>query len=333
MGIILKKAWVLLMALSWVIALMGTAAECAPAKKVDYPKKRIELVVPYPPGGITDLTARSLASVLPEYLGQPVVVVNKAGGARLEGGEYVASRKPDGYTLLLAPPSVGWPEIHFKDPPYKSSDLVPVCQVIGIRQTLTVAADSKYKSLKEIEKDLEANPDLKIQVGNTGAGAMPHMVAVGFAAYIKQKDRMIQIPFQGDAGVITALLGKHIPLGSITGTGVVAQAQAGTVRVLGITGEKRWNKLPDVPTLDELGYKLGFGIGDNSLYAPKKTPKEVIRVLNEAIAKAIQHKAFIALADKAGIPVEYEPHDQFMKTFEARKAIMGQLIKELGMLK
>jgi len=328
-----NKLWVLLLTLSMPIALVARAGECAPAKKEAYPKKRIEFVVPYPPGGITDLTARALASVLPEFLGQPVVVINKAGGARLEGGEYVSSRKPDGYTLMIAPPSVGWPEIHFKDPPYKSSDLVPVCQIIGIRMTLVVAAGSKYTSLKDIEKDLESNPSLKVQMGNTGAGAMPHMVAAGFAAYINKKDQLISIPFGGDAGAVTALLGKHIPLVSMTGTGIVGQVQAGTVRVLGITGEKRWNKLPDVPTLDELGYKLGFGIGENTLYAPKGTPKEVIQILNEAIVKAIEHKSFIALVDKAGIPVEYQSHEEYMKTFEAKKATVGRINKELGLLK
>ena len=282
-----KKIWVLLLTLSVAIALVATAGESAPAKKVAYPKKRIELVVPYNPGGITDLTARALASFLPEFLEQPVVVINKGGGARLEGGEYVVSSKPDGYTLMLAPPSLAWLEVYFKDAPYKSSDLVPVCQITCFHMTLAVAADSKYTSLKGIEEDLGSNPSLKVQVGNTGTGAAPHIIAAGFAACINKKDQIIHVPFKGDSGAVAALLGKHVPLAATTETGVLAHVRAGTIRVLGITGEKRWNKLPDVPTLDELGYKLGFGDTENTLYAPKGTPKEVVQILNEAIGTGI----------------------------------------------
>ncbi len=306
------------------------AAECSQG---DFPKKRIELIVPYPPGGITDLTARALSSVLPEYLGQPVVVINKSGGGMLEGGEYLSSRKPDGYTVGLFPPSVGWPEIHFKNPPYKSTDLVPVCKVIGIWQTFIVAQDSKYASVKEVMDDLAKNPSLKILMGTTGVGANPHLTAIAFIEYIGKKDRIVPVPFQGDAGAVKALLGKHIQIASATCTGIIAQAQAGTIRVLAITGEKRWDKLPQVPTFGELGYKFDIPDGENTLYAPKGTPREIIAVLENAIAKTVQHKSFAALAEKAGISIDFKTHDDYLKTYDPHKAILGRFIKELNLLK
>lgn len=331
----LQRSLVSLVTLALTLAMIVPEAECAqPAKKKKgYPQKRIEIVVPYAPGGITDLTARALASVLPETLEQPIVVVNKAGGARLEGGEYVARRKPDGYTVGLFPPSVAWPELHFKDVPYKSTDLVPVCQVIAGRQVVIVPAGSKYASLKDLVQDLESNAGLKLQIGVTGLGAFPHLVAVTFAAQIGKSNQLVPIPFQGDAGVVKAVLGKHVPAGVGTATGIFAQVQGGTLRVLAITGEKRWDKLPEVPTLDELGYKLGFGDVENTLYVPKGTPQDTIKVLEQAIAKAVEHKSFISLAEKAGIPTDFKTQAQYLQTYDAKKAALGRIIKELGLLK
>lgn len=314
-----------------MLALVAMGAESA--EKVDFPKKRIEIVVPYPPGGISDLTARALASVLPEFLSEPAIVVNRAGGAKLEGGEYVARRKPDGYTIGIYPPSVGWPEVHFKDPPYQSTDLVPICKVIAIWQTFIVPTDSKYKSLKDVVDELKSNPSLKLQIGNTGLGANPHLVGVAFAESIGKKDQMVSVPFRGDAGLVTALLGKHIPLGVATCTGIMAQFQAGTIRVLAISGEKRWSKLPNVPTFEELGYKIDVPDGENTLYAPKGTPREIIRVLEQAVGKAVQHKSFMSIADKAGIPIDFEGHDEYLKTYEKKKAALGRFNKDLGLLK
>ncbi|MBC7339213.1 MAG: tripartite tricarboxylate transporter substrate binding protein [Firmicutes bacterium] len=319
--------------LTLVVMTVGCTKQADQKQGEKYPAKRIELVVPYPPGGITDLTARALASVLPEYLGQPIVVANKAGGARLEGGEYVARSKPDGYTVGLFPPSVAWPELHFKDVPYQSADLVPVCQVIAGRQVIFVPADSKYASLEDVLSDLEKNPGLKLQFGVTGLGAFPHLVTVALAAKTGMSDRIVPVPLEGDAGVVKTVLGRHVPVGVATATGVFAQLQAGTVRALAITGDRRYDKLPDVPTLEELGYRLGLPDAENTLYVPKGTPQEVITVLEQAVAKAVEHKSFQSMADKAGIPVDFLGQEQYLRTYSAKKDTLGLLMKDLGLIK
>jgi len=298
----------------------------------EYPSKRIELVVPYAPGGITDLTARALASVLPEILGQPVVVVNKSGGARLEGGQYLASSKPDGYTIGLFPPSVGWPELHFKDHPYTSDDLIPVSQIICTRQVMFVKADSEYDSVDDIIAALE-DPSVKFNVGVTAQGAVPHLTSVAFAAVLGKADQIVPIPLGGDSGVVKEVLGGHVPVGVATITGVYSQIEAGTIKPLVVTGSERVPDLEDVPTFEELGYSLGIPDSENTIYVPKDTPEDVIKTLDEALAAAVEHDGFKSIANKAGIPTDFYGHEDYLKTYDSKRASLKEIMTEYDLIK
>ncbi len=318
-----------------VLGLSMVACSKPEEKKDDtavYPSKRIELVVPYAPGGITDLTARALASVLPEILGQPVVVVNKSGGARLEGGQYLATSKPDGYTIGLFPPSVGWPELHFKDHPYSSDDLIPVAQIICTRQVMFVKADSEYDSVDDIIAALE-DPSAKINVGVTAQGAVPHLTSVAFGAVIGKADQIVPIPLGGDAGVAKEVLGGHVPVGVATITGVWSQIEAGTLKPLAVTGSARVEGLDDVPTFEELGYSLGIPDSENTIYVPKDTPEDVVKKLDEALATAVEHAGFTSIASKAGIPTDFYGHEDYMKTYESKKAALEEIMTKHDLIK
>lgn len=323
-----KRAGILLLTTALVLGVSLSSCSGGTTSK-DYPTKPIELVVPYPPGGATDLTARALASVLSEFLGQPVVVVNKAGAARLEGGQYVASARPDGYTLGLFPPSVAWPEVHFNETPYTSEKLDIVCRVVVHPSAIVVPGDSEWKTFTELVEFLKANPGFRY--GHTGVGANPHVTMTALA---KKLGLTVEpVPFKGDAGVAAALAGGHVQLGVTTLPGILPQIQAGNLRVLAIYSPQRVSELEGVPTLRDLGYELGVPYADSMICGPKGLPENVVAKLQEAVAKAVEHKSFTTMMGQMYTPVAYLNKADYAKEMATSKEAMHKLMKELGLIK
>jgi len=296
----------------------------------EYPTKTITIIVPFSPGGSTDLGARALASFLSKSLGQPAVILNRPGGGATVGGNVVATTKPDGYTLGFLPLSPSIPESYsyFLGAPYTSKDLKPVARVISPVAAISVKADAPWKSLKDLIEYAKKNPGLKY--GTTGLGSSPHtmMVTIEKAEGVK----FIHITFPGDSDVATAVLGGHIPFGLPHYVAVKSQVDAGNIRVLAIYLEKRLELLPQVPTIAELGYKLPY-YPYLGVFAPKGTPDIIVKKLDKAIEKVKDDSAFTEKIRDLGMSITYESTEGFRNSIAQYKANIEALFKELGYVK
>jgi len=296
----------------------------------EYPTKVITIVVPFTPGGRTDLGARALASFLSKSLGQPVVVLNKPGGATTVGGNAVATAKPDGYTLGFLPLNSSIPESYsyFLGAPYTSKDLKPVSRVINPVPTVSVKSDAPWKSLKDLVKHAKKNPGIKY--GTTGLGSSPHTIMVTIEQ--AEEVKFTHVTFPGDPEVAMAVLGGHIPFGLPHYGTIKAQVEAGDIKVLAIYLQKRLEPLPQVPTFAELGYKIPY-YPYLGVFAPKETPDPVVKKLDRAIEKVKDDPAFVEKIKDLGISITYEGAESFRNSVAQYKINIEALFKALGYVK
>ena len=296
----------------------------------EYPTKTITIIVPFSPGGSTDLGARAMASFLSKSLSQPVVILNRPGGGATVGGNVVATAKPDGYTMGFLPLSPSIPEFYsyFLGAPYTSKDLKPVSRVISPVAAISVKTDTPFKSLKDLIDHAKRNPGMKY--GTTGLGSSPHtmMVTIEKTEGIK----FTHITFPGDSDVATAVLGGHIPFGLPHYVAVKSQVEAGNIRILAIYLEKRLELLPQVPTIAELGYKLPY-YPYLGVFAPKGTPDIIVKKLDKAIEKVKDDSAFTEKIRDLGMSITYESTESFRNSIAQYKTNIEALFKELGYVK
>jgi tripartite-type tricarboxylate transporter receptor subunit TctC len=313
-----------------VVLLFGTCGLSTVSAEEQYPTKVITIVVPFTPGGRTDLGARNLATFLSKSLGQPVVILNKAGGGTTIGGNAVATAKPDGYTLGFLPLNTSIPEAYsyFLGAPYTSKDLKPVARVIAPVATLSVKADAPWKGLKELVDHARKNPGMKY--ATTGLGSSTHtlMVTIGKAEGVKWNP----IAFPGDPEVATAVLGGHVPFGLPHYGTISSQVGAGAMRVLAVELDRRLRLLPNVPTFAELGYKLPY-FPYLGIFAPKATPDLIIKKLDKAIEKVKEDPAYVEKIDSLGLAVTYQTAESFSSSIDQYKKNIEALFKELGYVK
>ncbi|HET7404078.1 MAG TPA: tripartite tricarboxylate transporter substrate binding protein, partial [Usitatibacter sp.] len=277
----------------------------------DYPNKQVTMVVPFPPGGVADITARPLADAMSRILKQPVIVENKSGAGGGVGMQYVARAKPDGYTVLLALSSISIiPEadkVLGRDPMFQLNQLVPIARFTADPTVLAVRADSPYKSVKDLLEAAKKAPGT-IPYGSSGNYGTMHvpMEMLNAAAGTK----MLHVPFTGAGPAVVALLGGQVQALSTGPSTIMGHLKAGKIRVLATWGESRHPALPDVPTLKELGYDAQFSQW-TGLFAPAGTPEPVILKLRDAARQVIADPAFKTALEKVETPVQYLDQPQF----------------------
>jgi tripartite-type tricarboxylate transporter receptor subunit TctC len=310
--------------------LIGSYSTVAHAAGSGYPDKTISIIVPFPAGGVTDLSARILAEAMEKLFKQPVVVVNKPGGAMTIGGNAVATAKPDGYTLGFLGASGIVPEVftYFYSAPYSSNDLRPICQVATFPLTITVKGDAPWNSLKELIDFARKNPGMKF--GHNGRSNLQYVVMTNIAK--TEKVKLVDVPYGGDAKQIPALLGGHIPIITSGFTSIQSLWEAKQVKILALIIEKRVDFAPDIPTVVEFGYKLPF-VGSFSLLGPKGTPDEVVRKLNEVVHKITEDKDFQDKSKKLNLQVAYQDAASFEKSLIQLKENLQTFFKEEGLVK
>lgn len=278
-GLLIRNA-ILLMFNLWVSGLVFAQ---------EYPNKPIQLVVPYPPGGVVDITGRLLADQLSRELGKQVIVINKPGAGGTIGAEFVARSPADGYTIIL-----GGAATHaFAPAMYKQlrydpiKDFVPITQFTEGPLALTVNAGSGIVSIDEFFKVLKSKGDA-VNYSSNGIGTFPHLSV----ELLKQKTgtKAMHIPYPGGGQAVVAVISNEVLFSQNHLPVVLPQAQANRVRILATTGSSRSSVLPDVPTLKESGYDViasaWFG-----LFAPAGTPQPIIQKLYEATAIAAKSPA------------------------------------------
>jgi tripartite-type tricarboxylate transporter receptor subunit TctC len=295
-----------------------------------YPSKPVTIVVPFPPGGVADLTARPTAIVLEKQLRQPFVIVNRSGAGGAIGMASVAQAKPDGYTLLMALSSISIiPEserLFDRKPPYEMSQLAPIALVSADPTILVVRSESPWKSVKELVDAAKAAPG-KLSYGSSGTYGTLHVAMAMFehAAGIE----MLHVPYTGAGPAITGLLGGHVDA-LATGPGTVIQhIKGGKLRALAGWGAKRVPSLPDLPTFRELGYDVEFYIW-SGLFAPAATPAPVMKTLRDAMRTVAQDAEFRATMEKMETPIAYLDAPEFQKFWDRDAKMLADALKRIG---
>jgi tripartite-type tricarboxylate transporter receptor subunit TctC len=302
----------------------------AAAASTKYPNRPITLVVPYPPGGSTDLAARVYADGLEKLLKQPVVVTNKVGGASTIGGNFVALAKPDGYTLGYLPFHTATPEAYsyFMDAPYSSKDFKPICTVTAGITAVAVKADAPWNSLKELIEFAKKNPGLKC--GTSGKGTPPFRLVAKLDR--QEKLGLVFVPFQGDSEVCLALLGGHTNLSSLIYAAGKSLADGKKIKFLAVSTKKRLEFAPDIPTVNEIGYSSPSP-DPQAVYGPKGTPDEVVKVISDASRKIVEQPDYRAKIYSLGVLVNYQDAATIEKANVQVKDEILAFFREEGLVK
>ena len=263
-----------------------------------WPTKPITLIVPFPPGGTTDVLARALGEKLSQSLGQPVIVESKPGAGATLGADYVAKSKADGYTLLVGAVHHTIATSVYKKLPYDfQKDFAPITTVALVPNVLVVNASTPVKNVAELVALAKAQTG-KLTYGSNGNGTAQHLIGTQFQNLTATE--IVHIPYKGSGPLATDLLGGQITMSFDTVTPVLQHIKGGKLRPLAVTTAKRSSALPDVPTLDEAGLN-GFNIGNwFGILAPAATPKDIVARLNSEMVKVIQSPEFKKRMDEIG---------------------------------
>jgi tripartite-type tricarboxylate transporter receptor subunit TctC len=273
--------------------LLGAAAHAQ-----DYPAKPIRYIVPFPPGGSSDLIARAIAPIIADRLGQPVLVENRAGAGGMIGVDIVAKAPPDGYTIGLAAAGALSSNVHlYPTMPFNpEKDLAPVTMLAMIPFFL-VANPSQPNTLKELIAAAKAKPGA-LAVGYGGNGSTMHLAGELFNMMAGVK--LQAVPYKGSGPVSADVLGGQVPLGVVDVPSAIAHVRAGKMRALAVTSKRRIAAAPEVPTFEEAGVPGYEAIGWFGTVAPANTPAAIVNRLNREIAAALQDKEIRERAIAAG---------------------------------
>ena len=308
-----------------VIAL-GAALLVNVAQAQAWPTKAVTLIVPFPPGGTTDVLARALAEKLQGALGQPVIVESKPGAGATLGADLVAKSKADGYTLLMGAVHHTIASSVYRKLPYDfAKDLAPVSTVALVPNVLVVNAANPAKNVLELVAQAKAQPD-RFSYGSNGNGTAQHLIGTQFEN--RTGTRIGHIPYKGSGPLTTDLIGGQITMSFDTVTPVLPHIKAGKLKALAVTTARRSSALPDVPTLEEAGVK-GIDIGTwFGVLAPAATPKDIVARLNAEIVKIVASADFRQRLQEIGAePVGNSP-EQMAAQIRADTEKFAHLVKD-----
>ena len=311
-------------------ALAFTAAAFGAHAQSDYPSHTITMVVPFPPGGVADITGRPVAEAMGRYLKQTVVVENRAGAGGGVGMQYVSRAKPDGYTILMALSSISIiPEadkVLGRDPMYQLNQLVPIARFTADPTVLAVRADSPYKSVKDLVEAARKSPG-SIPYGSSGNYGTMHVPMEMLAASADVK--LLHVPYTGGGPAVVALLGGNVDALSTGPSTVIQHVKAGKVRVLATWGDKRLGAMPDVPTLIEAGFNTTF-FQWAALFAPAGTPEAVLAKLREASRAAAADPRFVSAMATVETPIQYLDAPELARFWAADAQKLGEAVRRIG---
>jgi tripartite-type tricarboxylate transporter receptor subunit TctC len=284
-----------------------------------YPDRPVKIVVPFPPGGGTDIISRNIGSAMSKDLGQPVVVENKPGGGTILGTAQVANAPADGYTLVMATFA------HAVNPSLKASlpydtdkAFQPVALIARSYNILVVNPNSRFKTVPNLLAAAKAAPG-KLNYGSFGIGTSAHLAGELFK-YLGKVD-MTHVAYQGAAAALTDLMAGQIDAMFTTVASVTSFIQAGQLRAVAVTSAKRSPAFPDLPTIAEAGVPGYVAESWYGLYAPAGTPRDVILRLNKSAAEAVKADGFKKLETVEGLTVAVgapEELDRYVRGEEAR---------------
>lgn len=299
------------------------------AAQAAYPSKLITIIVPFPPGGTTDILARIVGQALSVEFGQPVTIENRPGAGGNIGGQVAAKAAPDGYTLFMG--TVGTQAINaslYKKMPFDPiKDFSPITRVANVPNLLVANPAQPFKSVAELIAYARAHPD-KVNFASSGNGTSIHLSAELFKTMAKVQ--MVHVPYKGSAPAVTDLLGNQVGIMFDNMPSVIQHVRSGKLRPLAVTTAKRSPELPDVPTIAESGlpgYEASSWFG---LLAPAGTPPAVIAKLNAAIVKVLGQADIRKRITDQGAEVYRETPEQFASFIQAEGIKWGKVVRDSG---
>lgn len=300
---------------------LGSAVSAA-----DFPKKKITIINPWSSGGTSYLMASTIAPTLERILGQKVVVVNKPGGGGGVGMLAAKNARADGHTIILTCLGPCGLTPNKSDVGYNTpEDFAAIAQIVTMPYAVGVNPKSGIDSFEQLMEMAKKTPG-ELTYGSPGASVMQHIM---FNDFLNNQDvKMKHVPYSGGAEAMSSLLGNHVNSAVLVASAFLPHYQAETVNVLAVTGEKRLEAYPDVPTFKELGYETivqgtWFGFA-----APKGVDKEKIQILEAAVKEAIESPEVIETFNKSKIVIEYKGSGSLDKVIAKEYTDLAKLVKK-----
>jgi len=314
-----------------VVAALVAGGPMPAAVAQSYPTRPVEFIIPFAPGGPTDTAIRLIQPALSANLGQPVVLVNKAGGGGAIGMDGVAKAKPDGYTLAATVRSTLTilPATQ-PDVPYKISDFAAIGTYAVDSQVITVKGGAPWKTLEELIDHAKKNPG-KLTYGSAGQGTNSFFTM----ELLKQAYGLdvAHVPFGGSGPVKNAVMGGHVQVGATALSPVLSVIRSGDLHALVTSATRRHPAMANVPTLVDRG-QADLSLSTwAELWAPARTPKPVIDRLVQALDKTMKDPAVVAAIEKAGLQVEYNDPVATLKLVERENETVRTAARKLGLSK
>jgi tripartite-type tricarboxylate transporter receptor subunit TctC len=307
--------------------LAALVVAAGPLHAQTYPAKPVRLILPFPPGGPSDILGRALSQKLSEQLGQQVIADNRPGAGGNLGLELAAKAPPDGYTIVLSSPLIALSPSLYSKLNYRQEDLTPISLVAIIQNVFLVHPSVPAKNLKVLVQVARANPG-KLNYGSGGVGTTTHLAPELFMSMTKTK--MVHVPFKGSGLALIGLISGQVDVLVMAVPAAEQQVKAGKARALAIVSEKRASPLPDVPTAKESGFDnfvvdIWYGI-----LGPASLPSNLVARLNTEVNKALAAPDMKAKLTAAGIqPVGNTP-EQFANFIKSETVRFAKVIKEAG---
>jgi tripartite-type tricarboxylate transporter receptor subunit TctC len=293
-----------------------------------YPDRIVKVVVPFAPGGGTDVISRTLAQEMTQNLGVTVVVENKPGAGTIIGTQAVAVSDPDGYTLLMGTfANAVNPNLNAKLPYDPQKDFAPVALVARSFNIVVVNPNSPFKSIADLIAAAKAEPD-KLSYGTFGIGTSAHLAGELFKDMAKVN--LTTVHYKGAAPAITDLLSGQIQVMFTTVASAAALIESGQLRALAVTSAERSPAFPQLPTVAEAGVSGYAAESWYGLFAPAKTPADVVDRLNKSAATAVQSDAFKKLAVNEGLVMVARPPEELDRYFRGEEERWRKVIQEAG---
>jgi tripartite-type tricarboxylate transporter receptor subunit TctC len=312
-----------------IVPLLALAALTTPASAQTYPNRPVKIIVPTPAGGPVDVMARVLANALPAFLGQNVIVENRAGAGNTLGSRTAAAAEPDGYTLLASAASglIMSPMI-YKTAGYDETSFAPIALVTETPQVLVAHPSAPFGTVDELIAYAKANPG-KLNYSTGGTGTLPHLTAELF----KQRTGtdIVHVPYKGGGPALTDVVGGQVQFTFDTLGTSLQLIRAGQLKPLAVSNSTRLPELPDVPTMPELGYPSINSGAWVALLAPRGTPGAIIARLNRATNDALTSPTMRDVLARLGAEPRGGTPDDLARHMKAEHAKWGPIVASLGL--